>query len=39
VETTLDEAMVFRPERPQDLVALDDAMTRLAEIDPRKSHS
>jgi RNA polymerase sigma factor (TIGR02999 family) len=37
VETTLDEAMVFKPERPRDLIALDEALTGLAEIDPRKS--
>jgi len=28
---------VFRPEKSSDLVALDDALTRLAELDPRKS--
>jgi RNA polymerase sigma-70 factor, ECF subfamily len=36
-ETTLDEECVFRPERSSDLVALDDALTRLAALDPRKS--
>jgi len=36
-ETTLDEECVFRPEKSPDLVALDDALTRLAELDPRKS--
>jgi RNA polymerase sigma factor (TIGR02999 family) len=37
VETTLNEACVFRSERSRDLVLLDEALTRLAEIDPRKS--
>jgi len=37
VETTFDDACVFRQERTHDLVTLDDALTRLAEIDPRKS--
>jgi RNA polymerase sigma-70 factor (ECF subfamily) len=36
-DTALDEALVFRPEKSRDLLALDDALTRLAEIDPRKS--
>lgn len=36
-ETSLDEALVFRPERSRDLLVLDEALTRLAEIDPRKS--
>jgi len=36
-DTTLDEACVFHPEKSRDLVALDEALTRLAEIDPRKS--
>lgn len=36
-ETTLDEACVFRPEKSRDVVALDEALTRLAEMDPRKS--
>jgi len=36
-ETTLDEECVFRPERSSDLVALDDALTRLAALDLRKS--
>jgi RNA polymerase sigma factor (TIGR02999 family) len=36
-ETTLNEQYVFRPEKSSDLVALDDALTRLAELDPRKS--
>src|SRR5215471_16755972 len=37
VETTLNEHHVFRREKSSDLVALDDALTRLAELDPRKS--
>jgi RNA polymerase sigma factor (TIGR02999 family) len=36
-ETTLNEACVFRPEKSRDLIALDDALNRLGEIDPRKS--
>src|SRR5262249_14562823 len=36
-ETTLDEALAFRPEKSRELVALDEALTRLAAIDPRKS--
>jgi RNA polymerase sigma factor (TIGR02999 family) len=36
-ETSLDEACVFQQERSRDLVALDEALTRLAEIDLRKS--
>ncbi len=34
---TLDEALVGPQEKGQDLVALDDALKRLAEVDPRKS--
>jgi RNA polymerase sigma factor (TIGR02999 family) len=37
VETTFDEACVFRPERPRDLVLIDAALTKLAEIDQRRS--
>jgi len=33
----LDEAAVLSEERASDLVALDDALTSLAEMDPRKS--
>jgi RNA polymerase sigma-70 factor, ECF subfamily len=36
-ETTFDEAVVFRPERSQDLLRLDDALKELEKIDPRKS--
>lgn len=32
----LDEAAVLAPARPRDLIALDEALSRLAEIDPRK---
>ena len=34
---SLDETAVFSEERASDLVALDDALTSLASIDPRKS--
>src|SRR5262249_43706462 len=37
-KTTLNEACIFRPERSRDLILLDEALTRLAEIDLRKSH-
>jgi len=37
METTLDEGCVFRPERTRDLLAIDDALTKLAEFDARKS--
>ena len=36
-ETTLDEGCVFRQERTRDLLAVDEALTRLAEVDSRKS--
>jgi RNA polymerase sigma factor (TIGR02999 family) len=36
-DTSLDEAFVFRPEKSRDLLALDDALKRLAEVDARKS--
>jgi len=36
-DTSLDEAFVFRPEKSSDLLALDEALTRLAEVDARKS--
>src|SRR5215471_16786961 len=36
-DTSLDEACVFRPEKSPDLLALDEALTRLAELDLRKS--
>jgi RNA polymerase sigma factor (TIGR02999 family) len=35
-EITLDEAVLLSPKRDIDLVALDDALNALAEIDPRK---
>ena len=34
---SLDQAMVIAPERAAEVVALDDALTGLAEIDQRKS--
>jgi RNA polymerase sigma factor (TIGR02999 family) len=34
---SLEESLVVGAERPEDLVALDDALTRLAAVDPRKS--
>jgi RNA polymerase sigma-70 factor (ECF subfamily) len=37
IETTLNEACVFRPEKSRDLIVLDEALKRLGEIDPRKS--
>jgi len=36
-DTSLDEACVFGPEKSPDVLALDEALTRLAELDPRKS--
>lgn len=36
-KVTLDEALVGPQEKGRDLVALDDALTLLAEVDPRKS--
>ena len=36
-DTSLDEGCVFRPEKSPDVLALDEALTRLAELDPRKS--
>jgi RNA polymerase sigma-70 factor (ECF subfamily) len=35
---SLDEAAILSEERASDLVALDDALTSLAAVDPRKSH-
>jgi len=37
METTFDEACVLRPEKPRDLVLIDDALTKLAKIDQRRS--
>ena len=37
-DTSLDEAFAFRPERSGDLLALDEALTKLSEVDARKSH-
>ena len=36
-KVSLDEAMAVSPERGADLIALDDALEKLAAIDPRKS--
>src|SRR5215470_7142465 len=36
-QVSLDEAMIVSEERARDFVVLDDALTALAEIDPRKS--
>jgi RNA polymerase sigma factor (TIGR02999 family) len=36
-DTSLDEAFVFRPEKSSDLLALNEALTRLSELDARKS--
>jgi len=36
-ETTFDEAFVFQPERTRDLLAVDEALVRLAALDTRKS--
>jgi len=33
----LDEALVFSPERSSDFLALDSALERLAEVDPRQA--
>jgi RNA polymerase sigma factor (TIGR02999 family) len=35
-QTTLHEECVFQPEKSQDLVLLDEALTTLTEMDPRK---
>ena len=35
-KVSLDEAMIGSPQRGQDLIALDEALSRLAAIDPRK---
>ena len=34
---TLTEAFAFQPEKSRELVLLDEALTKLAEMDPRKS--
>ena len=36
-DTSLDEGCVFQPGKSPDVLALDEALTRLAELDPRKS--
>lgn len=37
VVVTLDELVVFSPNRPPDLLEVDDALTRLAQVDERKA--
>ena len=37
-ETTLDEGCVYRQERTRDLLVVDEALTRLEQLDPRKGH-
>lgn len=37
IEVSLDEALVVSANRGADLVAIDDALTALAELDPRQS--
>lgn len=37
VKVQLDEALAYAPERPHEIVALDDALKKLAGIDPRKA--
>ena len=37
VKVSLEDALVFTPERASELVALDDALTALAKLDERKS--
>jgi RNA polymerase sigma-70 factor, ECF subfamily len=36
-KVSLEEAFVFAQERPREMIALDEALQRLAEIDPRRS--
>ncbi len=36
-QVSLDEAMIVSPERGADLLALDDALTRLAALNPRQA--
>jgi RNA polymerase sigma-70 factor (ECF subfamily) len=37
METTLDESCIFQPDRARDLIAIDESLTRLADMDPRKA--
>jgi RNA polymerase sigma factor (TIGR02999 family) len=37
-KVSLDEAATLADERASEMIALDDALTSLAELDPRKSH-
>jgi RNA polymerase sigma factor (TIGR02999 family) len=36
-KVSLEEAVIFSQEKSSDLLMLDDALTRLAELDPRKA--
>jgi RNA polymerase sigma-70 factor, ECF subfamily len=36
-EVSLDEALVFSPQKSEDLLAVDEALQRLAKLDPRQS--
>jgi RNA polymerase sigma factor (TIGR02999 family) len=36
---TLDDALVVSPERPDDVLALDEALQRLSTLDERKAHA
>lgn len=36
-KVSLEEAFVFARERPREMIALDEALERLAQIDPRRS--
>jgi RNA polymerase sigma factor (TIGR02999 family) len=38
LHVTLDEALHVSPERGPDLLGIDEALTRLASVDERKSH-
>lgn len=37
IRITLDEGLAISPERSEDLLALDEALGRLAEVDPRQA--
>ena len=39
VPVTLDDALVVSPERPDDILALDEALARLSSLDERKAHA
>jgi len=36
VQTTLDDACIYRQERTRDLLVVDEALTKLEQLDPRK---